>query len=144
MALIGSALERVLCEEEVVACIVSLEGFAERGLGSFPGGDESVLVNGVRAFICAAYAIFVLVEEKMDEVELDTELAEPIPFRSPLERLSWSSGGELRLLMAEFLLDRRGAGGAGVKVGDWGELTDESARREPARRGELFLGLRRG
>jgi hypothetical protein len=118
VALIGSALERVLCEEEVVACIVSLEGFAEHGLGSFPGGDESVLVNGVSACICPAYAIFVLVEEKMDEVELDTELAEPRPFKSPPERLSWSSGGELRLLIAEFLFDRRGAGGAGVEVGD--------------------------
>jgi hypothetical protein len=86
----------------------------------------------------------VLVEEKIDEVELDTELAEPTPFKRPPERLSWSSGGELRELTAEFLLDLRGAGGAGANVGDWGELTDESARREPARLGELFRGLRRG
>lgn len=33
----------------VAACIVSFGGFADRGLGSLPGGDESELVKGVRA-----------------------------------------------------------------------------------------------
>lgn len=31
------------------ACIVSFGGFADRGLGSLPGGDESEDVKGVRA-----------------------------------------------------------------------------------------------
>lgn len=35
--------------EVEVACIVSYAGLADRGLGSLPGGDESELVNGVRA-----------------------------------------------------------------------------------------------
>lgn len=34
---------------EVVAFIVSCECRAERGLSSFPGGDEPELVKGVRA-----------------------------------------------------------------------------------------------
>ena len=29
--------------------MVSSESFAERGLSGFPGGEESVFVNGVRA-----------------------------------------------------------------------------------------------
>jgi hypothetical protein len=36
--------------KEAVAFIVSYEGLAERGLGSLPGGDESELVKGVRAW----------------------------------------------------------------------------------------------
>jgi len=30
--------------------MVSVEGFEDRGLGSFPGGDDSELVRGVRAW----------------------------------------------------------------------------------------------
>lgn len=47
MTLFG-ALEGAACEAEV-ACIVLYEGLADRGLGILPGGDESELVNGVRA-----------------------------------------------------------------------------------------------
>lgn len=36
--------------EAEIACIVSYEGLADRGLGSLPGGDESELVKGVRAW----------------------------------------------------------------------------------------------
>jgi hypothetical protein len=36
--------------EKTVAFIVSYEGLADRGLGSLPGGEESELVNGVRAW----------------------------------------------------------------------------------------------
>jgi hypothetical protein len=36
--------------EEAVAFIVSYEVLADRGLGSLPGGDESELVKGVRAW----------------------------------------------------------------------------------------------
>lgn len=35
--------------EAAVACIFPYEGFVERGLVGFPGGDESELVKGVRA-----------------------------------------------------------------------------------------------
>lgn len=48
VTLIG-ALEGA-AREEAVALIVSYEGLAECGLGSLPGGDESELVNGVRAW----------------------------------------------------------------------------------------------
>jgi hypothetical protein len=44
------ALAGAAREEDEVACIVSCEVLVEeRGLGSFPGGDESELVKGVRA-----------------------------------------------------------------------------------------------
>lgn len=35
--------------EAAVVCIVSYEDFVDLGLGCLPGGDESVLVKGVRA-----------------------------------------------------------------------------------------------
>ena len=35
--------------EAVLLCIVSCEDLVDRGLGCLPGGDESVLVKGVRA-----------------------------------------------------------------------------------------------
>jgi hypothetical protein len=35
--------------EAVLLCIVSYEDLVDRGLGCLPGGDESVLVKGVRA-----------------------------------------------------------------------------------------------
>lgn len=44
------ALDGAAREEVKVACIVSCEGWADRGLGSLPGGDESELVKGVRAW----------------------------------------------------------------------------------------------
>lgn len=44
------ALDGAAREEAEVACIVSYEGLADRGLGSLPGGDESELVKGVRAW----------------------------------------------------------------------------------------------
>ena len=89
--------------EDVIACIVSLKGFAERGLGSFPGGDESVLVNGVsalRAGGCPGCAILVLADENMDDVVLDTELAEPTPFKRPSAWLSLLSGRYVEVMAA--------------------------------------------
>lgn len=47
VALVG-ALDGA-AREAAVLCIVSYEDLADRGLGSLPGGDESVLVKGVRA-----------------------------------------------------------------------------------------------
>lgn len=44
--LIG-ALDGAACEATVL-CIVSYEDLEDRGLGCLPGGDESVLVKGVR------------------------------------------------------------------------------------------------
>lgn len=44
---LAGALDGAL-REKAVACIVSFGGFADRGLGSLPGGDESELVKGVR------------------------------------------------------------------------------------------------
>lgn len=75
------ALEGAWREEEKVACIVSCEGFADRGLGSLPGGDESELVKGVRACseeVRPGYDI--VVGENTDEAELGIELSEPAPF----------------------------------------------------------------
>lgn len=43
------ALDGAVREGAEVACIVSYEVFADRGLGNLPGGDESELVKGVRA-----------------------------------------------------------------------------------------------
>jgi hypothetical protein len=48
-AALSGALEGA-AREEVVAFIVSYECFADRGLGGLPGGDESELVKGVRAW----------------------------------------------------------------------------------------------
>jgi hypothetical protein len=48
VALLG-ALEGA-AREAADVFIVSYEGLAECGLGSLPGGDESELVNGVRAW----------------------------------------------------------------------------------------------
>lgn len=47
-AVLAGVPDEAVCEV-VVACMISLEGFADRGLGSLPGGDESELVKGVRA-----------------------------------------------------------------------------------------------
>lgn len=89
VAFLTGAPGGALCEEAVVACIVSCEGFADRGLGSLPGGDESVLVKGVRACndaLCPGYDI-VMAVEKTDDAELGTELSEPAPFsKSPARR----------------------------------------------------------
>lgn len=47
VALVG-ALEGA-AREAAVFCIVSYDDLVCRGLGCLPGGDESVLVKGVRA-----------------------------------------------------------------------------------------------
>ena len=69
------ALDGALCE---VAYIVSCEGFAERGLGSLPGGEESVLVKGVRAWSEGLRPVYdiLFAAEKIDEAELAIELSE--------------------------------------------------------------------
>ena len=59
-------------------CIVSYAGFAARGLGSLPGGDESELVKGVRACRDAVRPGFdmVPVAEKTDEATLDADVSD--------------------------------------------------------------------
>jgi hypothetical protein len=82
-----------LCEA-IVACSGSYEGFADRGLGSLPGGDESELVRGVRAYNdadCPGCDIL-LAAEKTEDAELAREESEPTPFSRSLRRCSWSSG----------------------------------------------------
>lgn len=49
-ATLVDALDGAACIEDEVACIVSCESLEERGLGSLPGGEESELVKGVRAW----------------------------------------------------------------------------------------------
>jgi len=44
------AVAGAVCAAAAVACIVSYESLEERGLGNLPGGDESELVKGVRAW----------------------------------------------------------------------------------------------
>jgi hypothetical protein len=125
-----------LCGGAAVACGSSCENFADRGLASLPGGDESELVNGVRACSDAArpgYDILVLGGENMDEWLLERELSEPMPFRKSPRRCSWSIG----LCDVFFLSSTSGDARAAVAVkaeARRGELTDESARCEPARR----------
>jgi hypothetical protein len=46
---LSGALESA-AREGAMVLIVSYEGLAERGLGNLPGGDESELVKGVRAW----------------------------------------------------------------------------------------------
>jgi hypothetical protein len=119
-------------------CSFSCEGLAERGLGSLPGGDESVLVRGVRACSDAAwpgYDMSVLGAEKTEGPEL-MEVSEPAPFSTSPEPCSLSSG-ECALVLGKADADddvlaaadadteacfRRGAG--------------DSVRRKPARLGE--------
>jgi hypothetical protein len=48
-ATLSGALESA-AREGAMVLIVSYEGLAERGLGNLPGGDESELVKGVRAW----------------------------------------------------------------------------------------------
>jgi hypothetical protein len=49
-ALDGATRDEAVARAEAVAFIVSYEVLAERGLGSLPGGEESELVKGVRAW----------------------------------------------------------------------------------------------
>jgi hypothetical protein len=58
--------------EGAVAFIVSYEGLAERGLGSLPGGDESELVKGVRAWSNVEWPRRDIVEGIGVEVEMET------------------------------------------------------------------------
>jgi hypothetical protein len=75
---------------------VSIEGFADRGLGSLPGGEESVLVKGVRACRDAAWAGYDILRSGVictEAVELTSNWIEPIPFSKPSPPWSWSSRG---------------------------------------------------
>lgn len=64
--------------EAEAAYIVSYEGLADRGLGSLPGGDESELVNGVRALRAVGWPARDMAEgaEKVDEACVGVEQAE--------------------------------------------------------------------
>lgn len=125
----------------VMACNVSLVDFAGRGLGSLPGGEESVLVRGVRACNdapCPGYAIVISVKEKTEGVELARELSEPIPFSRSPGRCS-SSAGESVIVLSCFdieVLDESAAERGAC------QLTDQPARRELVRR-ELLRSPRR-
>jgi hypothetical protein len=63
-----------------VACMVSCACIAERGLGSLRGGDESVLVKGVRAWSDGLRPVYDMLcaAEKMEEAALADELSEPV------------------------------------------------------------------
>jgi hypothetical protein len=70
---------------------VSFEGFADRGLGSLPGGDESVLVKGVKVCNDAAWAgydMLLVGVEETEAAELANELTETISFSRSL--VPWS------------------------------------------------------
>jgi hypothetical protein len=72
-------------------------GFIERGLNGLPGGEESVLVNGVRAWSAAVWPGYDDIAEcgfeKTDDAVLARELAEPTPVNKSPDRQSSSSGG---------------------------------------------------
>jgi hypothetical protein len=77
--------------EGAVAFIVSYEGLAERGLGSLPGGDESELVKGVRAWRDAGWPRRDMVEDVEVEVEVEAahagvDVLESMQFSSVSER----------------------------------------------------------
>jgi hypothetical protein len=94
-----TAWEGASREGAMDACM-SFDGCAERGLGSFPGGDESVLVKGVRACIEVAwlgYDILGLAGDNTDNVEAANELADAVRLRRVHARCS-SSASECVLL----------------------------------------------
>lgn len=96
-ATLSGALDGAACAE-AVAFIVSYEGLAERGLGSLPGGDESELVKGVRAWREAGGPARDMAEgaEKVEEVVVGVELPESTWFSSESERRA-SSKSEYKL-----------------------------------------------
>jgi hypothetical protein len=129
----------------LVGCVcVSLGGLCDRGLGGLPGGEESVLVKGVRALIeavCPGYDILLLGVEDTEGTTLPRELSEPIPFSRSLEPCSWSSGEGVLILACAGGEESRGTAVPNAeRLLDEG--TDESARREPARLRERLSLLR--
>jgi hypothetical protein len=74
---LAEELDGALCER-AVACIVSFGGFADRGLGSLPGGDESELVKGVRTCSDAVRPGYGMVPaaENTDEATLEADVSE--------------------------------------------------------------------
>jgi hypothetical protein len=74
---LAGALDSAL-REGAVACIVSSGGFADRGLGSLPGGDESELVKGVRTCSDAVRPGYGMVPEaeNTDEAMLEADVSE--------------------------------------------------------------------
>ena len=75
-------------------CIVSFGGFADRGLGSLPGGDESELVKGVRACREAVRAGYDIVSdwENSGDAALETEVSDQELANRPVRRGPWRSG----------------------------------------------------
>ena len=134
VAFFADALESALCE---VACIVSYESLAERGLGSLPGGDESELVKGVRACrdeLRPGYDI-VWAAENTDEAELGRELSERALVSTSPWRRPWSSGECVLLLSSLLMLSPAADDCTAEELGR--EVTDGSVYRKPARRNEL-------
>lgn len=122
---------------------VEVAGLAERGLRALPGGDESVLVKGVRACMDAVRpgcGMLLLGVENTEGAELSSELSEATPFSTSAGVCS-SSSGESDVGWAAAGLDAEDvfAANAGWRRDD---LTDESARRELARLRELSSLLR--
>lgn len=77
-----------------VECIVSFGGFADRGLGSLPGGDESELVKGVRACREAVRPGYDMVAgwENSDEVALEAEVSDQELASRSVRCGPWRSG----------------------------------------------------
>lgn len=123
---------------------VAVAGLAERGLRALPGGDEPVLVKGVRACMDAVrpgYDIMLLRVENTDGAELSSELSEATPFSTSAGVCSSSSGeSDVGWAASGLEADCVFAAKAGWRRDD---LTDESARRELARLRELSLLLLR-
>lgn len=92
VAVLREALGGTWCETEV-ACIVSYEGFADRGLGGLPGGEQSELVKGVRACSEAVRSGYGMVpdDEKTGEATLERELSDARLFSKSPRRASWFS-----------------------------------------------------
>lgn len=133
-----SALDGAAC-----VCIVSYERLVERGLGSLPGGDESVLVKGVRACADEGWPErdMALAAEKMDECDVGVEVVELASFNSSPGRRAWSSSaaageGELGLSSAAHVSSAACEAVAADRVER--DEADEATRREAARRKCLF------
>lgn len=87
------ALDGALCEG-AVACIVSFGGFADRGLSSLPGGEESELVKGVRACSDAVWPGYDMVPaaENTDEATLEADVSDRELVSKSLRRAPLSLG----------------------------------------------------
>jgi hypothetical protein len=93
---LSGALGGGATREAAVVFIVSYEGLAERGLGSLPGGDESELVKGVRAWMDVGWPRRDMMEGVGAEVEGEVEVEAAHAGAEVLESMQFSSVSERR------------------------------------------------